>query len=188
MTNIIYPAIISLIIVTKNLRVMNYEKNVSTKQDKKKKIPWVSCTYGNSRWAQGLKQKKTTGSLAADSLTYSFTRKMHVRKKWEFGKIRALGVKHYGKYICFQYLIDPKEQQKLGLTVSKKFGDAVSRNLFKRRMKEIYRHLVPYFPQSLHINILPLQGGKSASFEELFSDWSHFITTITKGSSDATQT
>ncbi len=167
---------------------MIYEKNIPTEQDKKKEISRIPCENGDPRWAQGSQQKKTERPLAANGVKYLFSKDMHVRKKWEFGKIRSLGSKYYGKYICFQHLIDPKHQTKIGLTVSKKFGDAVRRNLFKRRMREFFRQLAPSFNESVHINILPLQGSKTASFEEFSVDWKNFITYLAKGNLDEKQT
>jgi ribonuclease P protein component len=167
---------------------MIYEKNLPTKQNKKKKISRLPCENGDPRRTQSSQQEKTTRTLAADCIKFPFKKEMHVRKKWEFGKIRGFGLKYYGKYICFQYLIDPKNQTKIGLTVSRKFGDAIRRNLFKRRMRELFRQQVPNFAQSVHVNILPLQGCKAASFDELSLDWNNYRLYLAKDDTDARQT
>ncbi len=106
---------------------------------------------------------------------------MHVRKKWEFGKIRRDGIKHYGKYVCFQYTKESSLLSKIGLTVSRKYGNAVERNLFKRRMRELFRSNRSDFAFSIQVNILPLKLGKVASFEELSEDWENFMSYLTKG-------
>jgi len=105
---------------------------------------------------------------------------MHVRKKWEFGKIRRDGIKHYGKYVCFQYTKELSLLSKIGLTVSRKYGNAVERNFFKRRMRELFRSNRPDLPFSIQVNILPLQSGKLASFDELLKDWVNFMDYLTK--------
>ena len=170
---------------------MNYEKNIPTKQNQKKAFPWVPCTNGNSRRTSCDSTQKTEGQTPVNGinipLKFPFLKGMHVRKKWEFGKIRKLGKKFYGKHVCFQYIFDPKHSSKLGLTVSRKYGGAVKRNFFKRRMREIFRTLCPNLPTPITINILPLRGGKSATFEELRTDWKNFIIYIQKGLEDEKQ-
>ena len=154
---------------------MNYEKNISTEQDKKKEISWIPCKDGNTGRQTCYSKKKTERTSPVNSVSFSFKKEMHVRKKWEFRKIRSFGSKYYGKFVCFQYVIDSKSPSKLGLTVSKKYGNAIQRNFFKRRMRELFRVLYPKFANSINVNILPLNAGKEASYLDLQADWENFI-------------
>lgn len=163
---------------------MNYEKNIPTEQDQKKAFPRVPSKNGNQGWSQSSSQKKTEGSSPVNCITFSFKKSMHVRKKWEFNKIRKSGTKFYGKHACFQYTIDTTKYSKLGLTVSKKYGNAVKRNLFKRRMRELFRHKCIDFPNSISVNILPLRGSNTATFANLEDDWNNFLTYLNKSNTD----
>ncbi|MCH9617809.1 MAG: Ribonuclease P protein component [Chlamydiia bacterium] len=166
---------------------MNYEKNIPTKQDQKKALTRIPCQNGDQGWTSCPCPQKTERQTPINGVKLPFLKGMHVRKKWEFGKIRRVGKKYYGKHICFQYIFEPGNLPKIGLTVSKKYGGAVQRNLFKRRIKEIFRTSVPTFPLPVTINILPLRTGKTASFEQLEADWANFIIYLKKGLEDEKQ-
>ena len=43
----------------------------------------------------------------------------------------------------------------LGITVSKRYGKAHSRNRFKRVVREAFRHLAPSLPHDLEIHVVP---------------------------------
>lgn len=163
---------------------MNYEKNIPAKQDQKKALTRIPCKNGNQRRTPCNCSQKTERQTPVNGIKHPFIKGMHVRKKWEFGKIRRLGKKYYGKHICFQYIFETGDIPKIGLTVSKKYGRAVERNFFKRRVREIFRVVVPDFPAQASINILPLRTGKNATFEELKTDWNNFILYLKGGLED----
>ena len=47
---------------------------------------------------------------------------------------------------------------RLGLSVSRKIGNAVVRNRWKRLIREAFRHLPPDFAQGLDLVVLPRRG------------------------------
>lgn len=163
---------------------MNYEKNLSTEQDQEKTFSRFPCENGDKRWTQGPSPQKTERQMATHCIDFSFKKSMHVRKRWEFAKIRRLGHKFYGKHICFQFTVDTTGPSKLGLTVSRKYGSAIERNLFKRRMREFFRLQNSSFPENINLNILPLLHTKKASFDQLKEDWGAFIAYLNKGSDE----
>jgi len=163
---------------------MSYEKNIPTEQDKEKKITRLPCKNGDEGWTQSLSPQKTKRKMAAHSVKFFFTQSMHVKKRWEFGQIRRNGQKFYGRFLCFQYAPLSAETSKLGLTVSKKHGNAPQRNLFKRKNRELFRTLRLHFPQTISINILPLIHSENASFEDFKEDWDRFLKHLNKGTDD----
>ncbi len=163
---------------------MSYEKNIPTEQDKKKKITRVSCKNGDQGWTQGFGTQKTERQMEPVCLNFSFTKEMHVKKRWEFSQLRRNGQKFYGRFLCFQYTPLTASEPKLGLTVSKKYGGAVQRNLFKRKNKELFRTLHLQFLQTVSINILPLIHSKNATYSDLKKDWEKIITHLNKGMND----
>ena len=56
---------------------------------------------------------------------------------------------------------------RLGLSVSKKVGTAVKRNLVRRRLKEIFRSLLADVPGDLDLFVSARSVAAHASFEEL---------------------
>ncbi len=78
--------------------------------------------------------------------------------------------KRSGKFLLVQVTRKKSHSGKLGITASRKFGCAVVRNRFKRKIREIYRHLpkAPHdSPLKLWIHVKPRPLAEEVSFEEL---------------------
>jgi ribonuclease P protein component len=65
---------------------------------------------------------------------------------------------------------------RLGITVTRKFGNAVARNRAKRVFREIFRRAPDLFPPGVDLVVIPKSpsadsGGRFASFSELLSEW-----------------
>jgi ribonuclease P protein component len=65
------------------------------------------------------------------------------------------------------YLLATLEPSKMGLTAPSSFGNAAERNLFKRRLREIFRKHQHEIPKPLKIVIYPLRRAKNSSYLEL---------------------
>ena len=58
-----------------------------------------------------------------------------LKKNYEFKNVMDRGKLYLGKYICV-YVLKNNQQNKIGIAVSKKAGNAVWRNKIKRWIKE----------------------------------------------------
>ena len=58
------------------------------------------------------------------------------------------------------------EYCRLGLSVSRKFGNAVARNRWKRLVREAFRLARPRLPQGLDLVVIP-RAGKDVDFESI---------------------
>lgn len=70
---------------------------------------------------------------------FSFTRKNRIFKSYIFKKVYTQGEKFTGKYVVLYLLKNDTEQVSMGLSVSKRRGPAVKRNLIKRWIRESFR-------------------------------------------------
>jgi ribonuclease P protein component len=66
------------------------------------------------------------------------------------------------------------------LSVSKKFGRAHERNLFKRKIRESFRLNQSQLPAGLYLNLRPRKWALKASFAELQKDFLQILTDIKK--------
>lgn len=60
---------------------------------------------------------------------------------------------------------------RLGLTVTKKMGKAVSRNHFKRLIREMFRLHRHELDPSIHLQVRPKKSAMTASFRDLEADF-----------------
>ncbi|AMP21251.1 hypothetical protein AZF37_08940 [endosymbiont 'TC1' of Trimyema compressum] len=90
-----------------------------------------------------------------------------LKKKKEFSYVYRKGKKYVGKYVSIYRTPSPKLS--VGFSVSKKIGNAVTRNLYKRRLQHITRKYLPLLGKGNYI-IVANAGIKKASFQQLDVD------------------
>lgn len=110
---------------------------------------------------------KQSGKLSEPK---SFSKEHRLLRSWEFRRLAKRGSQKAGKNIVVHYLLEQNSLQKLGLTVSKRYGKAYERNLFKRRLREAFRLLKEKLPKGLLLNVRPLWRAKSAKTQDLQKD------------------
>lgn len=94
--------------------------------------------------------------------------KLRLKRNKEFSYIYRKGGKTKGRYITI-YAIRGSREMKIGFSLSKKVGNAVVRNLYKRRLHELFKDLLPTMKVSKYVVVAsPLI--KDASFQELKAD------------------
>jgi len=129
----------------------SHEAYVSAEPDPAAPGPWVSGADEDARWAAGFEASPGEGSKAAragDAVearviapTGPFTRTERIRRSSDFQSVSQKGLRRAAR--CFVVLAAPcslgEGRARLGLTVSRKVGNAVVRNRVKRRIREWFR-------------------------------------------------
>jgi ribonuclease P protein component len=109
----------------------------------------------------------------AVGLSHSFPRSQRVRSKDDFRRIRRQGKRVMGKLVTFDVVSEKIPYQRLGITVSKKFGPAHLRNLFKRRTREAFRQ--SQLPPGTVVHVSPRQEKLVPTLAQLLDDFAHLI-------------
>jgi ribonuclease P protein component len=113
----------------------------------------------------------------------AFPKAGRLRLRTDFKRVYAGESKLYGRFVVLFALPNGQEGFRLGITATRKLGNAVKRNFVKRRLREIYRRLRARERSSssrgfdLVLNVRP--SAAAATFEELRSDvervWSRLV-------------
>ena len=107
-----------------------------------------------------------------------FPKSVRLRTRQEFKRVQREGKRLQAKFLVFQYASENFNYNRLGITVSKQFGPAVSRNLFKRRIREVFRCQKHRFPQGLKIHVSPRHGAGQASTAQVEADFTLLLDAV----------
>ena len=100
------------------------------------------------------------------------TRQRRMRQWCEFQIVRQKGQSTGGKYLVIGTLADPTaKDRRFGLITSKKAGNAVTRNLLRRRFREIIRKWGDHLPPKQMLVTIARWKASQATFQELEEDW-----------------
>jgi len=100
------------------------------------------------------------------------TRQRRMRQWGEFQAVRQKGQSAAGKFIVLGILADTSlDDRKFGLITSKKAGNAVTRNLLRRRFREIIRKWGDHLPPKQRVVTIARWNASKATFQELEADW-----------------
>jgi ribonuclease P protein component len=87
--------------------------------------------------------------------TYRFLPRMHLRKSEDFERVYELGKRAGDAHLLVFALANALEYSRLGMSVSRKHGPAVVRNLKRRRMREAFRLSAHQLPAGLDLVVIP---------------------------------
>lgn len=99
-----------------------------------------------------------------------------LKRRKEFNSAWNRGKKYHTAHFIIIILENKLGPTRLGITVSRKVGGAVQRNLVKRRLREIFRINYPVLKPGVDFSIIAKKGSTSLSFEEFQSEIKHLLT------------
>ncbi len=102
------------------------------------------------------------------SLDQRFGPERRLRKRAEFVRAYDEGSKRHGRFVIVFVLKAAGPASRLGVSVTRKYGGAVERNLAKRRVREVFRRMD--VPPGLDVVVVPKREFPDASPAELDAD------------------
>lgn len=89
----------------------------------------------------------------------------------EFERVYKKGTAYRGKLFSVHAFPGGSGNARLGLSVSKKVGNAVQRNSIKRRLREVFRSKVPDIEGEMDFVISARSAAADASYDELAEEF-----------------
>ena len=83
-----------------------------------------------------------------------FTKADRIRTASDFRNLSRQGTRHFSDYFIIVYRKNQISRSRLGITVSKKVGKAVTRNRIKRIIREYFRSNRDILPVRSDINVI----------------------------------
>ena len=99
-----------------------------------------------------------------------FPKQIRLRTKKEYQYLTKAGNRLFGNLVVMDYRIGLHSTAKLGITVSKKYGKAHTRNRFKRVVREAFRRTYSEIPSNLEMNIFPRLPATKITRDDMVSD------------------
>jgi len=93
----------------------------------------------------------------------------------DFKKVYASRKSKVSKYLIMYITYNNTENNRLGISVSKKVGNSVVRHYVKRCIKEAYRLHENMFNSGLDIVVIARQDAKTAKYEDFEKDLLHLM-------------
>jgi ribonuclease P protein component len=88
-----------------------------------------------------------------------------LRRKQEFAQVFAQAKKRHGPHLLFLTRENGSGHSRLGLTVSRKVGNAVARNRVKRLLREAFRRVKQDLHPSLDLVVIARKGATDLNYE-----------------------
>lgn len=102
-------------------------------------------------------------------------KKFRIRKSMEFKKVYNGGKNYWNRNLILYTRLNKLEESRIGITITKKIGNAVVRNKIRRRIKEIYRLNFYRIKGGYDLVFIPKKNVVDISYKELESAVIHIL-------------
>ena len=96
-----------------------------------------------------------------------------LKKNKDFQNVYKHGISYANKYLVMYVLENQTDQNRLGISVSKKVGNSIVRNRLTRLIRESYRLQEDRFKCGFDIVVIARIGAKGKSYKEIDSAMLH---------------
>ncbi|MFI0434970.1 MAG: ribonuclease P protein component [Parachlamydiaceae bacterium] len=112
---------------------------------------------------------------------------MRLRTRQQYQRMVQKTFKFPGRWIIVEIRLTQDPFSRLGITATKKFGDAHQRNRFKRLVREAFRLSYPQFKNRFDVVVRPRSQAQEAVMADIQKELLYFIEKAYRLSSDLSQ-
>jgi len=131
--------------------------------------PGVDSFFSLVRRKPGRPEKRH-GGLHTETATmseYGYPKQDRLRKRGDYLSLARDGDKYHRRHFLCIYKKRPGDRSRLGLTVSRKVGSAVTRNRIKRTCREFFRLNKHRLEDAWDINLIAKKSAATATREQV---------------------
>jgi ribonuclease P protein component len=99
--------------------------------------------------------------------SFKFLKIDRIRKRKEYLSLARCGYRYSNNIVVFNYRMNTIKRNRLGITVSKKVGNAVTRNRIKRIIRDYFRLHRDQLGMGIDLNVIVRSDSGKASAETL---------------------
>lgn len=105
-----------------------------------------------------------------------FPQHRRITTRRDFGRVRRQGKTYRGHFLLLGVLEDPSVADlKVGYITTRRLGNAVTRNLIRRRLRGIFQRLGGKLKNGHYLVVIPRGSAARASSEALEKEWKWLI-------------
>jgi ribonuclease P protein component len=113
------------------------------------------------------------------SLGQGFPKASRILKRPEFKQLGEVGKRLVGRHFIVVYRSSKHPQSRLGITVTKKVGNAVTRNRLKRVCREFFRTYQKQLAAAYDVHVIARNAAAGAAHKELVYNLEKLFSQIT---------
>lgn len=106
---------------------------------------------------------------------FSFPKKLRLRSRYDFKRMASRCKRYTGAYFIIDVRKTNSTVTRLGITVTRRFGDSHRRNRFKRVIREGFRLSYTHLQKGLDINIRPLKDCFDLTTQQVQHELAKFL-------------
>jgi ribonuclease P protein component len=122
---------------------------------------------GNNQENQDSTQDPHGGVGLGGREQYSFSKDERLRQRLDFQLVLRRGSRRHTEHFIVVLRPNALQCSRLGITVSRKVGNAVKRNRVKRWLREFFRLHKPRLPASHDLVIIAKQGAATLAYADV---------------------
>ncbi|NOQ52428.1 MAG: ribonuclease P protein component [Desulfuromonadaceae bacterium] len=103
-------------------------------------------------------------------MDHCFPKTYRLRKTWEYQRIWKMGCKLHTSHFILLLKLNADKRSRLGLTVSRKVGNAVDRNRVKRFLREYFRQNHHRFAAPVDLSLIAKKGAAALSSKQICTE------------------
>jgi len=90
-----------------------------------------------------------------------------LKRRRDFRRVQGSGVRAHTRHFVLALAPSPHGPGRVGITVTRKVGNAVERNRVKRLVREVFRRHRTWFPPGMDVVFIAKRGAPAVDYETL---------------------